>query len=165
MEDRALMCLVCARHHNEIKLFWNHELVPLSSSYHDSRSDRDHNLSQGNANHLNPNTFRPNPAQSLMAMQSHREREEANNLRPPVAYRGLIPSRQGPLSGPGGGPLGPGPHGQGPGPHMNGAGAGAYISNIRNKVIHVTPATFHLIRSNALLLEDIKVTIYHLMYT
>ena len=172
MEDRALMCMGCARHHNEIKVFHTHELVPLSGSYFDPRGEREHNTVQANTNHLNAvmgngNAFRPNPnvnpTMSQMALQSYREREEAL-LRPPASYRGLISSRPGSLTGPGGmgsqGLL----QGQGQGqdlgpPNPSSISAGAYTSNIRNKVIHVTPATFHLIRSNALLLEDIKVNL------
>ena len=166
MEDRALMCIGCARHHNEIKVFHNHDLVPLPGSYFDPRGEREHNTVQANTNHLNAvmgngNAFRSNPnvnpTMSQMALQSYREREEAL-LRPPAAYRGLISSRPGSLIGPGG--MGPQGHGQGQDlgpPNPSSISAGAYTSNIRNKVIHVTPATFHLIRSNALLLEDIKV--------
>ena len=172
MEDRALMCMGCARHHNEIKVFHTHELVPLSGSYFDPRGEREHNTVQANTNHLNAvmgngsgNAFRPNPnvnpTMSQMALQSYREREDAL-LRPPAAYRGLISSRPGSLTGPGGmGLQGLQGHGQGQdlGPPIpSSISAGAYTSNIRNKVIHVTPATFHLIRSNAALLEDIKVT-------
>lgn len=172
MEDRALMCMGCARHHNEIKVFHTHELVPLSGSYFDPRGEREHNTVQANTNHLNAvmgngsgNAFRPNPnvnpTMSQMALQSYREREDAL-LRPPAAYRGLISSRPGSLTGPGGmGIQGLQGHGQGQdlGPPIpSSISAGAYTSNIRNKVIHVTPPTFHLIRSNAALLEDIKVT-------
>jgi hypothetical protein len=156
MEDRALMCVGCARHHNEIKVFHTHELVPLSNSFHE------HNTVQANSNHLNAvmgnvNPFRPNsspsPTMSQMAPQPYGQREEV--MRPP-AYRSLISNRQGALPGQGPGVMGGGQgHGLGqPNPSIS---AGAYTSNIRNKVIHVTPATFHLIRSNALLLEDIKV--------
>lgn len=173
MEDRSLMCLGCARHHNEITAFHTHELVPLGSSFLDQRGgNRDHSA-QANPNHLmgNPSSFRPNsnPSQSMSQM-AMAQRDEAQRI--PPAQRGLIQSRLGgPSQGHGqgmggmGGGLGLGPnsinpHNMGPNgmPGPN-SGPGAYQSpnGIRNKVIHVTPATFHLIRSNALLLEDIKV--------
>ena len=166
------MCIGCARHHNEIKAFHLHELVPLGSSFLDQRGgDRDHTV-QANANHLssvmgNPSSFRPNSNPSLsMSQMAIAQREEAQRI--PPAYRGLTQSRLGgPQQGHGQGMGGMG-GGQGLGlnpnnPHnmglngMNGPGSYPSPNSIRNKVIHVTPATFHLIRSNALLLEDIKV--------
>ena len=208
-EDRALMCMGCARYHNEIKAFQSHELVPLRQSFPDSQgrerererdsqrerelqSQRDYNPNSNtvlsNAAHLssvmNTNqSFRPggpgHNSASTMSQLAMAQREEA--LRMPAAYRGLNPARlashpssQGQSQGLGqgsgqGSGMGIGP-GQGSGPsnpHMGtvgvssqNAGPGSAYpspSGIRNKVIHVTPATFHLIRSNALLLEDVKV--------
>ena len=144
MEDRALMCLSCARHHNEIKQFQNHELVPLGNNFHgvDPRNDPASNPAFRQSSG-------PSPSMSQMAMAQREEQQ-----RPP--YRGLT-SRLGP-GGPGGpgapGPspgmmMGPGGPGAGVNPPHSGPtgvpGPGAYPSNIRNKVCASTAVVYSVI--------------------
>lgn len=167
VEDRSFLCLDCARHHNEINIFRTHELVPLIPQYVNNRGngpssdrfsmppDRAYMPERGplplpDRGHMPIDRVRASPHIGPMTSPDLGLPMNSNYPNPVVSGGGGGINSMGYRTGPA----------QTPSFHPSdidsGPSAVSASSRVINKIIHLTPETFGLIRSNALLLDDIK---------